>query len=199
MVLEVIYLVKLISPWSFPTSCCRWGQITCLWSNFRSPPRICAWPHTFLSLYQWYCTQCDKWDTTFHWWNPSIQNPKDHEILQQDLNTLTKWANAWLMEFNIPKCNILQITTNFTKRNFTYKMSDIPLNTVLEHDYLGVHLHHKLSWSPHVDHICNKASRLLGFLNETYITHQYISRNTFISSCCSLPLSIVQPSGTLTI
>ena len=34
----------------------------------------------------------------------------------------------------------------------------------MEHDYLGVHLHHKLSWRPHVDHICNKASRLLGFL-----------------------------------
>ena len=36
--------------------------------------------------------------------------------------------------------------------------------TVLERDYLGVRLHHKLSWRPHVDHICNKASRLLGFL-----------------------------------
>ena len=54
------------------------------------------------------------------------------------------------MELNIPKCNILQIST--------------PLNTVLEHDYLGVCLHHKLSWRPHVDHMCNKASRLLGFL-----------------------------------
>ena len=26
-----------------------------------------------------------------------IKNPNDHEILQEDLNTLTKWANAWLM------------------------------------------------------------------------------------------------------
>ena len=34
-----------------------------------------------------------------------------------------------------------------------------------EHDYLGVRLHHKLSWSPHVNHICNKANRTLGFLN----------------------------------
>ena len=68
------------------------------------------------------------------------------------------------MEFNIPKCNILQISTHLAKRNFTYKMNDIPLNTVLEHDYLGVCLHHKLSWRPHVDRMCNKASRLLGFL-----------------------------------
>ena len=68
------------------------------------------------------------------------------------------------MEFNIPKCNILQISMHLAKRNFTYKMNEIPLNTVLEHDYLGVRLHHKLSWRPHVDHICNKASQLLGFL-----------------------------------
>ena len=80
-----------------------------------------------------------------------------------------KWANAWLMEFNIPKCNILQISTHLAKRNFTYKMSDIPLNTVLEHDYLaiGVRLHHKLSWRPHVDRMCNKASRLLARFLET--------------------------------
>jgi len=43
-------------------------------------------------------------------------------------------------------------------------MSNIPLDTVLEHNYLGIRLHHKLSWDPHVNYICNKANRLLGFL-----------------------------------
>ena len=160
-------MVKLISSWSFPTSCCRWGQITCLWSNFRHHPRICAWPTPFLIYIKDIVLNVISEMRLFAddiLLYRTIKNPKDHEILQQDLNMLTKWANAWLMEFNIPKCNILQITTNPTKRNFTYKMSDIPLNTVLEHDYLGVHLHHKLSWRPHVDHVCNKASWLLGFL-----------------------------------
>ena len=45
-------------------------------------------------------------------------------------------------------------------------MNDIPLNTVLEHEYLVVCLHHKLLWRPHVDRIYNKASRLLGFLKQ---------------------------------
>ena len=70
----------------------------------------------------------------------------------------------WMMESNIPKCNIIQITTNNNKRNFTYKMSNVPLTTVKEHNYLGICLHHKLSWKPHVDRICNKANCLLGFL-----------------------------------
>ena len=39
------------------------------------------------------------------------------------------------------------------------------INRIQEHDYLGVRLHHKLSWSPHVNHICNKVNRMLGFLN----------------------------------
>ena len=44
-------------------------------------------------------------------------------------------------------------------------MSGISLQVVEEHDYLGVRLHHKLSWSPHVNHICNKVNCILGFLN----------------------------------
>jgi len=43
-------------------------------------------------------------------------------------------------------------------------MFNIPLATVLEHNYLGIRLHHKLTWDPHVNYICNKANRLLGFL-----------------------------------
>ena len=43
-------------------------------------------------------------------------------------------------------------------------MSNVPLTTVKEHNYLGICLYHKLSWKPHVDRICNKANRLLGFL-----------------------------------
>ena len=46
-----------------------------------------------------------------------------------------------------------------------FHMSETPLEVVEEQDYLGVRLHHKLSWSPHVNHICNKANRMLGFLN----------------------------------
>ena len=100
----------------------------------------------------------------------AIKTPSDHEILQNDLNTLTKWASDWMMEFNIPKCNIIQITTKHNKRNFTYKISNVPLTTVKEHNYLGICLHHKLSWKPHVDRICNKANRLLGFLKRNLYT-----------------------------
>ena len=59
-------------------------------------------------------------------------------------------------------------------------MSGISLQVVEEHDYLGVRLHHKLSWSPYVNHICNKVNRILGFLNRTlHHTLQNIKEYTY--------------------
>ena len=40
-------------------------------------------------------------------------------------------------------------------------MSENPLDVVEEHNYLTVCLHHKLLWSPHVNHICNKVNLTL--------------------------------------
>ena len=94
----------------------------------------------------------------------TINSSNDHIVMQNDLNTLTKWANDWKMLFNTSKCNIIQFTTSHNKSKFTYTMNNTPLTTVEEHDYLGIRLHHHMSWKPHIDRICNKANKLLGFL-----------------------------------
>ena len=68
------------------------------------------------------------------------------------------------MAFNISKCKIMQVSNHHSKSLFTYEMSDIPLAVTEQHLYLGVKLHHKLSWKPHIDYICNKANKTIGFL-----------------------------------
>ena len=90
-----------------------------------------------------------------------IRTPDDHLQLQEDVNTLTKWASDWKMTFNMPKCKIIQLTTHCNKSKHLYTMSETSLEVVAisESDCI------KLSWSPHVNHICNKVNRMLGFLN----------------------------------
>ena len=56
------------------------------------------------------------------------------------------------------------MSTCHTKSLFSYQMCGTPLEIVEQHNYLGACLHHRLSWQPHIDSICNKANRLLGFL-----------------------------------
>ena len=44
----------------------------------------------------------------------NIHNQNDRVILQDDLDTISSWAERWLMELNINKCSVLSITL---KRN----------------------------------------------------------------------------------
>ena len=44
-------------------------------------------------------------------------------------------------------------------------VSNKPLKVVEQHSYLGIIIiDHHLSWGPQVNHVCNKATRLIGFL-----------------------------------
>ena len=36
-----------------------------------------------------------------------INSSANHQLLQQDLNTLSSWATKWQMKFNVNKCSIL--------------------------------------------------------------------------------------------
>ena len=126
-----------------------------------------------------------------------IRTPDDHLQLQEDLNTLTKWASDWKMTFNISKCKIIQFITHHNKSKHLYTMSETPLEVVEEQDYLGVRLHHKLSWSPHVNHICNKANRMLGFLNRNLFHAPQNIREYAYKNLCYHRLIIVVQSGIL--
>ena len=42
----------------------------------------------------------------------NIRNQNDQVILQNDLNTMSSWAEKWLMELNINKCPVLSTTAS---------------------------------------------------------------------------------------
>ena len=90
-----------------------------------------------------------------------ITNPiTDFEILNQDLTTLNNWAMRWRVNFNAAKTEYMI----FTNKHQTPKYPALYLgNTIIkqvnEHTHLGLTLDKKLTWKPHINRICTKASQ----------------------------------------
>ena len=97
-----------------------------------------------------------------------IDSPADYDVLQTDLNSLSKWSRDWCMEFNSGKCFVLTTTLKTKPLKFTYKMSGKNLESVKSHPYLGVTLDSKLSWTPHLNSVTAKATRSLNFLSRNF-------------------------------
>ena len=97
--------------------------------------------------------------------NIRIQN--DQVILQNHLDTISSWAEKWLMELNINKCSVLSITLKRNSILHDYDILGAMLKRVTNHDYLGVTISRDLNWLRHVTKISNKASRTLGLLKRT--------------------------------
>ena len=68
------------------------------------------------------------------------------------------------MEFNPDKCEVIRITNRRRVTEATYYIHGKSLNRVDAVKYLGVNLHEKLSWRPHVDMITRKANSTRAFL-----------------------------------
>ena len=97
----------------------------------------------------------------------NIHDQNDQVILQNDLDTISSWAEKWFIELNINKCSVLSITL---KRNFIFHDYDIlgaMPKQVTNHDYLGVTISSDLNWLRHVTIISNEASRTRGLLKRT--------------------------------
>ena len=93
-----------------------------------------------------------------------IDSPAAQHQLQQDLDRLQAWADKWLMEFNVKKCFAMQISLARKKLLFRYTMQGQQLETTPTNTYLGVTLHQKMSWAPHIEQMTAKANRVLGFI-----------------------------------
>ena len=88
----------------------------------------------------------------------SIKNQEDASILQEDINSLQKWADERLMSFNPEKCERLRVTYKRSPLDVSYMMQDHNLKQVDTKKYLGVILQKKLSWNNHVQKIYTKVS-----------------------------------------
>ena len=68
----------------------------------------------------------------------NIRNQNDQVIFQNDIVTISSWAEKWLMELNINKCSVLSITLKRNSIFHDYGILVAMLKRVTNHDYLGV-------------------------------------------------------------
>ena len=100
-----------------------------------------------------------------------IKSTEDTVKLQKDIDRLDCWARNWGMRSQPVKCNIMQITRTWIKKiNASYNLEETVLDNLENIKYLGVTITNDLKWNTHVNNICTKANRTLGFLRRNLST-----------------------------
>ena len=95
----------------------------------------------------------------------NIRSTADCETLNNDLKSLQKWEDDWLMSFNVSKCNILTITNKRKPILFDYQLHDQSLKRVKSAKYLGVELTENMKWDKHIANISSKANKTSSFVH----------------------------------
>ena len=72
------------------------------------------------------------------------------------------------MRFQPVKCNMMQLTRkHLNKIQASYTLEGTALENVDNIKYLGVTITNDLKWNTHINNICTKDNRTLGFLRRT--------------------------------
>ena len=96
----------------------------------------------------------------------NIRNQNDH-LIQNDLDTISSWAEKCLIELSINKCVVFSITLKSYSSFHDYNILGTMPKWATNHDYLGVTISRDLNWLNQVAKITNKASKTLGLLKGT--------------------------------
>ena len=73
----------------------------------------------------------------------------------------------WGMSFHPEKCSSLPVTRKQAVLHPNYQLHGHTLETATSTKYLGVTITSDLSWNQHIENICNKANKTLGFIRRT--------------------------------
>ena len=85
-------------------------------------------------------------------------------VLQQDLKHLEKWESEWDMSSHPDRCSHLLFTRSQKNSNPNYTLHGQTLETVSSSKYLGLTIQRNLGWDRHIDSMCAKANKMVGFL-----------------------------------
>lgn len=97
----------------------------------------------------------------------TINSVQDHHLLNDSFSAFCSWCNSWQMNINFRKTVSMSFTTSTQTSVFNYSFNDLILQRVLHYKYLGVIFTTNLSWSKHINSVCTKSLKKLGYLSRT--------------------------------
>ena len=91
--------------------------------------------------------------------------PSDQQSIQTDLDSLGRWANIWLLTFNVDKCHVF----HFGKHNKHHKyfFQDNFLSAVSDERGLGAIADHQLKFSSRAKYVSSSANKSLSIIKRT--------------------------------
>ena len=117
----------------------------------------------------------------------TIKSEQDHLQLQQDLHTVNEWSQRWKMCFNVSKCVVLRCYKILSPSLFTYILNEQSISCNDQHSYLGVALTSNMSFSPHIQKISAKATRMLNFIRRNlYNCSKEIKSRAYLTLVCPI-------------
>lgn len=94
----------------------------------------------------------------------SVGSVDDCHALQTDIDNVVEWAADNHLEFNSSKCKVMTFARLRSPIDFNYHMSGVSLERVMEIKDLGVKLDVELKFNQHIEDICDRAFKSLGFV-----------------------------------
>ena len=88
-------------------------------------------------------------DTSLSFSSPDVRYIT--RILNYDLQTLSDWANRWLIAFNPLKTEVMLISNIHIEQTVELVMDNTELKIVDTHQHLGVLLSSNNKWTSHID------------------------------------------------
>ncbi len=121
-----------------------------------------------------------------------IHTPLDYELLQKDIDAISRWISAIHMQFNAQKCKFMLLFFSRKRSNDafpnTLSIDGVPLQKADAYKYLGVFLTSDLNWSFHINTICSKTKKLVGLFH-----HKFFSAMD-VNSCTLLYKAFISPN-----
>ena len=102
----------------------------------------------------------------------SVSSSRDVQLLQHDLDTLSQWADTWLLKFNISKCNVMHCGFQNPRAAYSIKQDGVPksLEETDQEKDLGVIVESNLRPTTHCKKAANRGMTALRKLKGSFRT-----------------------------